>query len=68
VISPLLLPLVPARCWFDKMFHRSDGPYARANARLVRYADDFVITARFVGRRVTGFVAGVSGPSGRRKG
>ena len=65
VISPLLLPLVPARCWFDKMFHRSDGPFVWANARLVRYADDFVILARFVGHRIRDFVGRV--PEGRMK-
>src|SRR5205814_101182 len=41
VISPLLANLYLH--WFDKLFHRSDGPYHWANARLVRYADDFVI-------------------------
>ncbi len=54
VISPLLANLYLH--WFDKMFHRSDGPYHWANARLVRYADDFVILARFVGGQITGFV------------
>lgn len=54
VISPLLANLYLH--WFDKMFHRSDGPYHWANARLVRYADDFVILARVVGRQITGFV------------
>lgn len=54
VISPLLANLYLH--WFDKMFHRSDGPFVWANARLVRYADDFVILARFVGGRITDFV------------
>jgi RNA-directed DNA polymerase len=54
VISPLLANLYLH--WFDKMFHRSDGPYYWANARLVRYADDFVILARYVGGQITGFV------------
>jgi RNA-directed DNA polymerase len=57
VISPLLANLYLH--WFDKMFHRSDGPYVWANARLVRYADDFVIMARYVGSRITDFVEGV---------
>lgn len=56
VISPLLAPAVPARGWFDMLFHRSDGPYRWADARLVRYADDFVILARFVGGRIEQFV------------
>lgn len=54
VISPLLANLYLH--WFDKMFHRSDGPYVWANARLVRYADDFVILARFVDHRIRNFV------------
>jgi RNA-directed DNA polymerase len=54
VISPLLANLYLH--WFDKLFHRSDGPYHWANARLVRYADDFVILARFVGGRIGQFV------------
>jgi RNA-directed DNA polymerase len=54
VISPLLANLYLH--WFDKLFHRSDGPYRWANARLVRYADDFVIQARHVGDRIRNFV------------
>jgi RNA-directed DNA polymerase len=54
VISPLLANLYLH--WFDKLFHRSDGPFHWANARLVRYADDFVILARYVGGQITGFV------------
>ena len=54
VISPLLANLYLH--WFDKLFHRSDGPYRWADARLVRYADDFVILARFVGGRIENFV------------
>jgi RNA-directed DNA polymerase len=54
VISPLLANLYLH--WFDKLFHRSDGPYRWANARLVRYADDFVIMARHVGGRIQRFV------------
>jgi RNA-directed DNA polymerase len=54
VISPLLANLYLH--WFDKLFHRSDGPYILANARLVRYADDFVILARYTGSRIQKFV------------
>ncbi len=54
VISPLLANLYLH--WFDKLFHRSDGPYVWANARLVRYADDFVILAKHVGNRIEQFV------------
>jgi len=54
VISPLLANLYLH--WFDKLFHRPDGPYGWANARLVRYADDFVILARYVDRQIESFV------------
>jgi RNA-directed DNA polymerase len=54
VISPLLANLYLH--WFDKLFHRDDGPYRWANARLVRYADDFVIQARYVGDQIRKFV------------
>lgn len=50
VISPLLANLYLH--WFDKMFHRANGPAQWANARLVRYADDFVILARYQGPRI----------------
>jgi len=50
VISPLLANLYLH--WFDKMFHRSDGPYYWAQARMVRYADDFVVLAYFQGKRL----------------
>ena len=54
VISPLLANLYLH--WFDKLFHRGDGPFHWANARLLRYADDFVIMARYVGGRIEQFV------------
>lgn len=38
VISPLLANLYLH--WFDKLFHRADGPAHWAKAKLVRYADD----------------------------
>lgn len=50
VISPLLANVYLH--WFDKMFHRHDGPRHWANARLVRYADDFVVMARYQGHRI----------------
>jgi len=53
-ISPLLANLYLH--WFDYKFHRTDGPYHWANARLVRYADDFVIQAKYVGGRIERFV------------
>jgi RNA-directed DNA polymerase len=54
VISPLLANLYLH--WFDHLFHRSDGPYRWANARLIRYADDFVIMAGHVGQKIESFV------------
>jgi RNA-directed DNA polymerase len=54
VISPLLSNLYLH--WFDKVFHRSDGPVRWANARLVRYADDFVVMARYQGKRISEWI------------
>lgn len=56
VISPLLANVYLH--WFDKAFHRPDGPALWAKARLVRYADDFVILARRQGAPLIGFVEG----------
>jgi len=53
VISPLLANLYLH--WFDKKFHGEQGPYCWANARLVRYADDFVIMARYIGPQIRSF-------------
>ena len=33
--------------WFEKAFHGPDGPATWAKAKIVRYADDFVILARY---------------------
>ena len=54
VISPLLANIYLH--WFDKVFHWSNGPSQWANARMVRYADDFVVLARYQGERLTGWV------------
>jgi len=35
-----------------KLFHRADGPAQWAKAKLVRYADDFVVLARYQGPRL----------------
>ncbi len=51
VISPLLSNLYLH--WFDKLFHRADGPAHWAGAKLVRYADDFVVLSRSPGSRLT---------------
>jgi RNA-directed DNA polymerase len=54
VISPLLANIFLHE--FDKRFHAPDGPRYFANARLVRYADDWVIMARYIGPRIHAFV------------
>jgi len=54
VISPLLANLYLH--WFDTVFHRRNGPARWAKAKLVRYADDFVVLARQVDARLTGFI------------
>jgi RNA-directed DNA polymerase len=54
VISPLLSNLYLH--WFDKVFCRSSEA-AQAKARLVRYADDFVVLVpRYVGSALTRFI------------
>ena len=50
VISPLLANIYLHD--FDRAFHGPDGPAQFAKARLVRYADDFVVLARFMGPRM----------------
>ena len=54
VISPLLANVYLH--WFDFMFQRSDGPAVWAKAKLVRYADDFVVLARYQGDRLRKWV------------
>lgn len=54
VISPMLANLYLH--WFDKIFNREDGPAHWAQARIVRYADDFVVMARYMGERLTTFI------------
>jgi RNA-directed DNA polymerase len=54
VLSPLLANVYLH--WFDKVFHRQGGPAQFAKAKLVRYADDFVILARYQGPRLTAWV------------
>jgi len=56
VISPLLANIYLH--WFDKAFHRGDGPAQWARAKLVRYADDFVVLARWQGQRLREFMEG----------
>ncbi len=52
VISPLLANIYLH--WFDKVFSRE--PALWANARLIRYADDFVIMARYQGSRLISWI------------
>lgn len=54
VISPLLANIYLH--WFEKAFYRADGPAVWAKAKLVRYADDFVILARYQTRRLREWV------------
>jgi len=57
VISPLLANIYLHA--MDKGFHEEpEGPYQAAKARLVRYADDFLILARYIGPRITRWVEG----------
>jgi RNA-directed DNA polymerase len=46
IISPLLANLYMH--WFDKVFHNSEGPGTWAKATLIRYADDFVVMAKYI--------------------
>jgi RNA-directed DNA polymerase len=50
VISPLLANIYLHN--FDKAFHQKGAPYSFANARLIRFADDFVVMARYLGSRI----------------
>jgi RNA-directed DNA polymerase len=55
VISPLLANIYLHD--FDHAFHADqEGPRQVANARLVRYADDFVVMARWMGGRIIGWI------------
>jgi RNA-directed DNA polymerase len=57
VISPLLANIYLHD--FDRAFHGPDGPAQFANARLVRYADDFVVLARYLGPRIVAWIEGM---------
>jgi RNA-directed DNA polymerase len=54
VISPLLANLYLH--WFDKVFHAAQGPANWAKAKLVRYADDFVVLARYQSPALSTFI------------
>lgn len=54
IISPLLANLYMH--WFDKVFHGPNGPGSWARASLVRYADDFVILAKYMTKHVESWI------------
>jgi RNA-directed DNA polymerase len=54
VLSPLLANIYLH--WFDRVFHRADGPAQWAKAKLVRYADDFVVLARYISPQLQHFI------------
>jgi len=55
VVSPLLANLYLHK--FDRQFHMdADSPFQFANARLVRYADDFLVQARYMGSRISNWI------------
>ena len=54
VISPLLANIY-LHC-LDRRFHGPSGPVHWANARLIRYADDFVVVARYQGQKLTDWI------------
>ena len=54
VISPLLANIYLH--WFEKVFYASSGPGSWANARIVRYADDFMVLARYQTNRIRDFI------------
>ena len=56
VLSPLLANSYLH--WFDHLFQRADGPAQWAKARLVRYADDFVVLARYISPQLRGWIEG----------
>jgi RNA-directed DNA polymerase len=57
VISPLLANIYLHD--FDKAFTEdSNSPYYFAGARLIRYADDFIVMARYMGKRITEWIEG----------
>jgi RNA-directed DNA polymerase len=56
VLSPLLANIYLH--WFDHLFQRADGPAQWAKATLVRYADDFVVLARYISPQLGGWIEG----------
>lgn len=54
VISPLLANVYLH--WFEKVFNSAEGPGSWAKARIVRYADDFAVFARYQGSRIREYI------------
>jgi RNA-directed DNA polymerase len=54
VISPMLANIYLH--WFEVRFNRPEGPGAWANAKIVRYADDFVVMAKHLGKRIVDWI------------
>lgn len=55
VISPLLANIYLHD--FDKSFMEDpDSPFSFASARLIRYADDFIVMAKYMGTRIVDWV------------
>lgn len=57
VISPLLANIYLHQ--MDHQWNQAGGPRQKWNARLVRYADDFVALARYIGEPIKQFFQGV---------
>ena len=56
VLSPLLANVYLH--WFDHLFARGDGPAHWAKAKLVRYADDFVVMAQRISPKLRDWIEG----------
>jgi RNA-directed DNA polymerase len=54
VISPLLANIYLH--WFEVLFYSRSGPGTWAKASIVRYADDFVVLARYQSERLTTWI------------
>lgn len=54
VISPLLANIYLH--WFEKVFYAASGPGTWAKAQIVRYADDFMVLARYQTSQLSGFI------------
>jgi RNA-directed DNA polymerase len=54
VLSPLLANIYLH--WFDRVFQSKSGPGQWAKATLIRYADDFVVMARHMSRRIRDYI------------